>query len=54
MEEIRKKIQILVGKLKGKRPVDRIRCRWKKNIKLSVKEIWWECVERIHLTHDND
>jgi hypothetical protein len=30
---------ILAGKLEGKRPLERPRCRWENNIKIHVKEI---------------
>jgi hypothetical protein len=48
MEEMRNKYRILVGKLKRRRPVDRIRCRWENNIKQNIKgmggRMWTEFV----------
>jgi hypothetical protein len=32
---------ILIGKPEGKRPLGRLRCRWKENTKLVRKELVW-------------
>jgi hypothetical protein len=45
---------ILVGKPEGKRPLGRHRHRWKDNIRMDFKEIWWECVDLMHLVRDRD
>jgi hypothetical protein len=39
--------KILVGKLAGKRPLGSPRRRWKDNIRLILREIIWEDVDRI-------
>jgi hypothetical protein len=31
--------RVLVGKLEGKRPFGRLRCRWKDNIKADLQEV---------------
>jgi hypothetical protein len=33
--------RILVGKLEGKRPLGRPRCRWEDNIKMDLQEVGW-------------
>jgi hypothetical protein len=30
-----------VRRVEGKRPLGKPRCRWKNNIKIHVREIWW-------------
>ena len=39
MEEGRGVFKILTGKLTGKRPLGRPRCRWEDNIRMDLKEI---------------
>jgi hypothetical protein len=39
MEEARSAFRILTGTPTGKRPLVRLRCRWKNNIRMSLKEI---------------
>ena len=34
-----RRIQSLVGKPKGKRPLGRPRCRWEDNIKMDLQEV---------------
>jgi len=46
-EKNEKYTQILVRKLKGKRPLGRQKCSWMDTIKMNIKEIGWECVHRI-------
>jgi hypothetical protein len=46
--------RILVGKLKGKRPIGRFRRRWEDNIKINLKSISWETVNWIDLAQDRD
>jgi hypothetical protein len=36
----RHEYKILVGKLKGTRPLGRLRCRWEDNIRMDLKEVW--------------
>jgi hypothetical protein len=31
-----------MGKPAGKRPLERPRCRWEDNIKISLKELGWD------------
>jgi hypothetical protein len=33
------------GKPIGRRPLGRPRCRWEDNIRMDIREIWWEVVE---------
>jgi hypothetical protein len=42
--ERRSTYRVLVGKLEGRRPVERPRHRWGDNIKISLKEMQWEHV----------
>jgi hypothetical protein len=35
--------------LKGRRPLERLRCRWEYNIRMDLQEIGWEDVNWIHL-----
>jgi hypothetical protein len=46
--------RILVGELKGKRPLERPRHSWEDGIKLDLTEIGWRGVEWIHLAWDRD
>jgi hypothetical protein len=44
----------LIGKPEGKRPPGRARHRWKDNIEMNLKEIWWEGMDWIHLAQDRN
>jgi hypothetical protein len=44
----------LVGKSVGKRPLGRPRRRWEDNIRMELREMWWESVDWIHVAHDRD
>jgi hypothetical protein len=46
--------RILVGKLEGKRPLGRPRCRWKDNIRMDLQEVGCESMDWIELVHDWD
>jgi hypothetical protein len=46
--------EFLVGKSGGKRPHGRPRCRWEDNIKMNLRELVWEDVNRILLAQDRD
>jgi hypothetical protein len=46
--------RILVGKPEGKRPLRRPRSRWVDNIKMDLKEIGWDGMDRIALAQDRD
>jgi hypothetical protein len=51
----KKVYKVLVGKPKGKRPLERPRHRWEDGIRMDLKEIGWEGgVEWIHLAQDRD
>jgi hypothetical protein len=38
--------KILIGKPKGKEPVWRPRCRWKDDVEMIIKVIYWDVVDR--------
>jgi hypothetical protein len=44
----------MVGKPEGKRPLGRPRRRWVDNIKMYLREIWWDGMDWIDLTQDRD
>jgi hypothetical protein len=44
----------LVGKLEGKRPLGRPRCKWVDNIKRDLREIGWGGMDWIDLAQDRD
>jgi len=46
-------IKILVGKLGGKKPFERPRCRWE-DIRMVHREIGWDGVDWMHLAQDRD
>jgi hypothetical protein len=46
--------RLLVGKPKGKRPLERPRRRWIDNIKMGLLEIGWSDVNWIGLAQDRD
>jgi hypothetical protein len=48
MEEMRNTYEILVGKPEVKRPLGRPRRIWEDNIKMYLKEIYFESVDWIH------
>jgi hypothetical protein len=45
--------RIFVGKLEGRRPLGRPRCRWVDNIKMDLREIGWNGVDWIDLAQDS-
>jgi hypothetical protein len=51
---MRNTYKILVGKPGGKRPLGTHRCRWENNIKVDLRKILREAVDRIDLTQDRD
>jgi hypothetical protein len=54
MVEKRNAYRILVGMPKGKRPLERPRCRWVDNIKMDLKEIGWGGMDYIDVAQDRD
>jgi hypothetical protein len=46
--------RILVGKLKGRRPLGRPRHRWVDNIKMDLREIGWDVMYWIDLAQNRD
>jgi hypothetical protein len=46
--------RILVGKPEGKIPLGRTRRRWVDNIKIDLREIEWDGIDRIDLAQDRD
>jgi hypothetical protein len=54
MVEMRNAYSILAGKPEGKRPSERPRLGWEDNIRMDLRKVWWECVDRIHLAQERD
>jgi hypothetical protein len=50
--ETRNAYKVVVGKPEGKRPLGRPSRRWKYNVKMDLREIWWDVVGWMHLTWD--
>jgi hypothetical protein len=46
--------RILVGKPEGERPLQRLRCRWVDNIKISLREVGWGGMDWIELAQLKD
>jgi hypothetical protein len=46
--------RLLVGKLEGKRPPRRKRCRWVNNIKIDFAETGWGSTDWIDLAQNRD
>ena len=46
--------RVLVGKLEGKRPLGRPRCRWEDNIKMDLQEMGRGCGDWMELAQDRD
>jgi hypothetical protein len=43
-----------VGKLEGRRPLERPRRRWEDNIKMVLREVGWGNIDWIDLAQDRD
>jgi hypothetical protein len=54
VREMRNAYYTLVGKPERKRPLGRSRIRWKDNIRIDPREIWWESVDWAHMAQDMD
>jgi hypothetical protein len=52
--EERKVYKVLVGKPKGKRPLERPSYGLEDRLKMDLTQIGWEVVEWIHLAQDRD
>jgi hypothetical protein len=46
--------RLLVGKLEGKRPLWRPRCRWKDNIKMDLQKVGGGCGDWMELAQNRD
>jgi hypothetical protein len=44
--------RVLVGKPEGKRPLERLECRWEDNIKMDFQEIGWGDLHWIDVAQD--
>jgi hypothetical protein len=51
---MRNAYKILVGKPDGKRPLGRLRRRWKDNIRMDFKRTGWRVVDWIQLAQDRN
>jgi hypothetical protein len=49
-----KRVQVLMGRPEGKRPLERPRRRWEDGIKMDLREIGEGGVEWIHMAQDRD
>jgi hypothetical protein len=54
MGQKRSSYRILVGRPKGRRPLERPRRTWENNIKMDLRDIDWGDMHRTHLAHDRD
>jgi hypothetical protein len=52
--DMRNAYRILVGKLKGMRPLGKPRGRWEDDVRMDLRERWWKCVDWIDLAQDRD
>jgi hypothetical protein len=54
LEEMSNAYNIFVENREGNRPLGRYRRIWKDNIKMDVREVWWEGVNWMYLAPDRD
>jgi hypothetical protein len=54
MWETRSAYEFLVGDPEREKPLGRIRCRCKNNIKIDLKDKAWDCVYWVNVAHDRD
>jgi hypothetical protein len=52
--EVQNTYTILIVKHEGKRPLGRARHSWEDNIKIDLKEVWYEGVDWFHIAQDRD
>jgi hypothetical protein len=52
MGQMRNAYKTLAGKLEGKRPCGRPKCRWEHNINMNLKETGCKDADWIHLDQD--
>jgi hypothetical protein len=51
---MRSAYNIFLGKSEWGRLLGRPRSRWEDNTEMDLREIEWECVDRMHLAQDRD
>ena len=44
----------IIGKPEGKKPLGRPRDGWENNVKMGLRELWWEGIDCSHLAVDRD
>jgi hypothetical protein len=54
MRVMRNAYKTLVIRYKGNRPFGRPRRKWEDNIRMDIKEVVWEDVDRMHMAQDRD
>ena len=54
MEESRNAYRVSVGRLEGKRPLGKLRRRWKDNIKMDLKEVGYDARKWMGHAQDRD
>jgi hypothetical protein len=54
MGDTRNAYRLLEGKLEGKRPLRRTRCRWEDNIKTDLTETGWGGTDWFNLAQDRN
>ncbi|KAJ4444194.1 hypothetical protein ANN_05984 [Periplaneta americana] len=54
VNESRNAYRVLVGRLKGKIPLERPRCRWEDNFKMDLREVGYDDRDWINLAQDRD
>ena len=54
MEHKRGAYRTVVGSSDGRKPLERLRCRWEDNIKMGLQEVGWGGRVWTDLAHDRD
>jgi hypothetical protein len=52
--EMRNAYKIFIRNSEVKRPFRRLRHMWKGNIRMDLREMWWEGTDRSHLSQDSN